>query len=360
MCGWVGSFLGVFSLSFILSGNALLADELAPMDACLLQQFRLADSSISLAELRNQCEIVISAREPEIESQDEVKPVPELVAQDPEPLGDMVAEEPRPAGESLISRRVQAEKSTRYNPFVLSPHKRNYVLLASYNDTPNYEIYNIPETNFDRVEMKFQLSFKMPVLEGVQGTDADLYVAYSNLSFWQAYNEKISSPFRETVHEPEMFLIIPNDWTIGGWRNSLLQIGAVHQSNGKSGFMSRSWNRVYANFIFEKEKFLIGFKPWHRVQESEDDNPDITDFLGHFETRAAYKWNRHVFSLMLRNNIESGFSRGALEFGWSFPIWKYPYLKGYFQWFNGYGESLIDYNEHNNSIGVGLLITDWL
>ncbi len=66
------------------------------------------------------------------------------------------------------------------------------------------------------------------------------------------------------------------------------------------------------------------------------------------------------FSLMTRNNLESGFSRGAVELGWSFPLFKYPYLKGYLQYFSGYGESLIDYDRYVNTIGVGLVFTDIL
>ncbi len=357
MYGWIGSFIGVLSLFLISSVNALLADELTPMEACLLEQIKHVDDSISLAELKTQCEIVISVREPEIEDLEETEAAPELATKAPEPVVDKVAEETLPASESLISRRIEAERSTRYNPFVLSPHKRNYVLLASYNDTPNYEIYNIPETEFDRVEMKFQLSFKMPVWEGVLGTNADLYVAYSNLSFWQSYNQKISSPFRETVHEPEMFLIIPNDWTIGGWRNSLLQVGAVHQSNGKSGYMSRSWNRVYANILFEKDKFLVGIKPWHRIEESDDDNPDITDYLGHYELTGIYKEGNHTFSLMLRNLFD-GESRDTFQLDWSFPL--HRRWRGYVQYFNGYGESMIDYNAESQRIGFGVQLTDWL
>jgi phospholipase A1 len=357
MYGWFGWFIGVLALSSLPNGNSLLADELTPMDSCLLELFKLAESNTSLAELKRQCEIVISVREPEFEDLEQVESVPGLVTKDPDPAVDIKKGESVPSSESLISRRMQAEKSTRYNPFVLSPHKRNYVLLASYNDTPNYEIYNIPESDFDRVEMKFQLSFKMPVWEGVLGTDADFYVAYSNLSFWQSYNQKISSPFRETVHEPEMFLIIPNDWTIGGWKNSLLQIGAVHQSNGKSGFMSRSWNRLYANILFEKDKYLVGFKPWHRIEESDDDNPDITDFLGHYELNGIYKEGEHTFSLMLRNLFD-GESRDTFQLDWSFPL--HRRWRGYVQYFNGYGESMIDYNAESQRIGFGVQLTDWL
>ena len=231
------------------------------------------------------------------------------------------------------------------------------MLLASYNDKPNYDIYNLPESEFDRVEIKFQLSFKMPVVEGVFGTDADLYAAYTNLSFWQAYNRRISSPFRETVHEPEMFLVVPNDWTRVGWRNSLMPFGFSHQSNGHSGYLSRSWNRLYASFLFEKGDFLLGIRPWHRIPDSDDDNPDITQFLGHHELTGIYKRGDHTFSLMGRNLLENR-GRGTFQFDWSFPLYKR--WRGYLQYFNGYGESLVDYNEASERIGLGLQLTDWL
>ena len=64
--------------------------------------------------------------------------------------------------------------------------------------------------------------------------------------------------------------------------------------------------------------------------------------------------------MMLRNQLESGFKRGAVELGWSFPVFDYPYLKGYVQYFYGYGESLIDYDRKVNRIGVGISVTDWI
>ncbi|MCU7860079.1 MAG: phospholipase A [Candidatus Thiodiazotropha sp. (ex Lucinoma kastoroae)] len=258
---------------------------------------------------------------------------------------------------SLVEKRISAEKETRSNPFVLLPHKQNYLLLATYNDKPNYEVYNVPESEFDRLEMKFQLSFKMPVVEGLFGSHIDLYGAYTNLSFWQAYNKDVSSPFRETVHEPEMFLVIPNDWRLFGWRNVMQQYGAVHQSNGQGGFRSRSWNRLYANFIFEKGNFLVGVKPWYRLPEDNDDNPDIDDFLGRYELSGIYKKESQTFSMLLRNLFD-GDSRKTMQLDWSFPI--HGRWRGYLQYFNGYGESMIDYDAKSHRVGIGLQLTDWL
>ena len=107
---------------------------------------------------------------------------------------------------------------------------------------------------------------------------------------------------------------------------------------------------------------MISLKPWIRLPEDadEDDNPDITDYLGHGELRLLYRRHGHVFGLMTRNQVESGFDRGALELSWSFPVFDYPYLKGYVQYFYGYGESLVDYDRRVNRIGVGISLTDWL
>ncbi|MCP3687763.1 MAG: phospholipase A, partial [Gammaproteobacteria bacterium] len=116
----------------------------------------------------------------------------------------------------------------------------------------------------------------------------------------------------------------------------------------------------YARFVFEKNDLAFAFQPWYRIKEDEekDNNPDIEDYMGNFEFTAAYKLNRHDFSLMLRNSLKFGESRGATQIDWRFPI--HERMSGYLQWFNGYGESLIDYNHHVNSVGVGVSLTGWL
>ena len=106
------------------------------------------------------------------------------------------------------------------------------------------------------------------------------------------------------------------------------------------------------NFIIEKDNFVFSFKPWYRIKEDkDDDNPDIEKYLGHFELQSVYKYNDHSFALMVRNNLRTGENRGAAQLDWTFPL--HRNFKGYVQWFNGYGESLIDYNHNVNAIGLG-------
>ncbi len=264
-----------------------------------------------------------------------------------------------------LSHRMAEENRTEEQAFVITPYLPNYILLAAYNsagvnEKPFHEQFPHETFSLDDVEAKFQISFKFPVVKNLFGDNGDLYAAYTNRSFWQVYNGKESAPFRETNHQPEAWLRFYTGWSILGLRNVANDLGIVHQSNGRGGVLSRSWNRIYLRMLFEHENLAFSIMPWYRIPEDEadDDNPDIEDYLGHFEFQGAYRWRGHVFGLMFRNNLDFDRNRGAAQLDWSFPL--YGHLKGYVQWFNGYGESLIDYDHNVNSIGVGIKLTDWL
>ncbi|WP_321531888.1 phospholipase A [uncultured Desulfuromonas sp.] len=258
---------------------------------------------------------------------------------------------------SVVDQRLTSENLASRLPFSIIPHKRNYLLPVTYNSHVNSEPFEVDDEDMDRFEVKFQFSFKVPVWQNVIG-NADLWAAYTNLSFWQAYNQPFSSPFRETNHEPELFLTIENDTKIFGLTNSLILIGLNHQSNGQGGTLSRSWNRLYLNFILDRDDFVLSFSPWYRFEEDrdDDDNPDIDKYLGYGEIKFGYKWDQHVFSVMLRNNLRQHGNKGAVQVDWTFPLTSQ--LKGYVQYFNGYGESLIDYNASSNRIGFGVVLSD--
>ena len=309
------------------------------MDACLLRTLKTAGTEMTVGELMAFC-AAETARD---------NTSPEMAT-----VG---------AGEeSAIDARFKKEGATHENAFVITPHKPNYVLPIAYKQPNTRPYQNVADEKIDNVEMKFQLSFKIQLFARQLKKFGNLYVAYTNQSYWQAYNSNNSSPFRETNHEPETFFAIPNDREILGFRNRLIAIGINHQSNGRSGDLSRSWNRIYASFIFEKKSLYFSIKPWYRIPESNenDDNPDINDYMGYGEFRAFYKKRQQLFGLLLRNNLDLGANKGAVQLDWSFPLPGSDRLKGYLQYFNGYGESLIDYNTSSNRIGLGFLLTDWL
>ncbi|MFV2059836.1 MAG: phospholipase A [Gammaproteobacteria bacterium] len=265
--------------------------------------------------------------------------------------------------ESNLERRQQFQSVAWENPFVLSVHKPNYVLIlaknSETNEAPFEKQYPNEDTNLDNTEAKFQISVKFPIALDLFERNDDIFFAYTNRSFWQLYRTT-SGPFRETNHEPELFYSLKTNWNIFGLKNKMVNMGYVHQSNGRGGTLSRSWNRLYALFVLEKNNWVFGFKPWYRISENieDDDNPDIEDFMGNFELTGIYTKGHHTFSAMLRNNLKSTDNRGAIQIDWVFPLDRY--INGYVQYFSGYGESMIDYNYDQESIGIGLALTGWL
>ena len=274
------------------------------------------------------------------------------------PVQTTPAAESRP---SVLSRMWQLDDESRRRRFAIMPYRQNYLLPYTYNFTQEKQAYEsaVPGGDIQDAEAKFQLSLKMKLWEDILGTNMDLWAAYTQLSFWQLYNSGFSSPFRETNYEPEILLNYRTDTDLWGLRSRFIQVGLNHQSNGRGEPLSRSWNRFTANFGFERDDFNLILKTWARIpeEENEDDNPDITSYLGYGEIWAATVWRDYHLALMFRNNLRFDENRSALQFEVSFPL--IEHLNGYIQYFTGYGESLIDYNHFTNRIGVGVVVKDW-
>lgn len=267
---------------------------------------------------------------------------------------------------SPVDRRLALEDASADNPFAISPHQTSYLLPVTYNSHPNRDPWReslgeeLTADNLEELEAKFQISLKAVLLDEILTPDLSLAFAYTQQSYWQLYNSSASRPFRETVHEPELFLSLLTDFDVLGWRHRIFRLGVVHQSNGQSDPLSRSWNRIYGQFILERKRLVVDIRAWYRIQEetSKDDNPDIHQYLGYGDIRLTYYLDQHELSLMLRNNLDDDNNRGAIQLEWSFPLYKK--IRGYVQYFNGYGESLIDYNHSTNRLGIGFMLVNWM
>ncbi|MEO7916862.1 MAG: phospholipase A [Dokdonella sp.] len=280
-------------------------------------------------------------------------------------------------GDSLLDRRWELD--TKCGQWSLRPYKPVYVLPAFYSNNVNRLPSSPSDDNqlsaplsIDNVELKYQLSFKAKPWENILGSNADLWLAMTQVSHWQVYSGDNSRPFRETNYEPEAMVVLPLRYDmIGGWRWRMAGIGVNHQSNGRSDPLSRSWNRVILDLGFENEAWTLMLRPWVRIGESrdDDDNPDISDYLGHFDVQLVRTLENHEFALTGRSATSGGRTRGAVQFDWSFPFPFLPKgdeyrgilgdLRGYLQVFNGYGESLIDYNHSGWYVGAGFSLVQW-
>ena len=267
---------------------------------------------------------------------------------------------------SLLDSRWELARDSKLGVFNFRAYKPVYLLPAFFTtnvnttpQSPNPDNTVTEPLALDDVETKFQISFKTKALENLFGDNGDVWMAYTQSSRWQVYNGDNSRPFRETNYEPEILLVFRNGYRLGGWHGRMASIGINHQSNGRSDPFSRSWNRVIGTVALDRDNWALTLRPWWRVPDgSDDDNPDIEDYMGRGDLTLVHTRGGHELALMARHTLRGGEdSRGALQFDWGFPINRT--LRGHVQVFDGYGESLIDYNHRATYVGLGISLMEW-
>ncbi|MGI5310702.1 phospholipase A [Rheinheimera sp. WS51] len=266
-----------------------------------------------------------------------------------------------------LEKRLKAEEWSAYQPFTLLPHNNNYLMPFTYVDGIRS---NISQDGVvapaDNIEAKFQLSIKTPLWTKIYKDQGYLFFAFTQQAYWQAYNDEVSSPFRETNYEPELILTLPHYANVNEAASRIISLSLSHQSNGRSGIESRSWNRLKLSWVTSIGNVFVNFEPWYRFNERRktsvddpkgDDNPDIREYMGWFELSAAYKQDDATWRMMVRHNLRAE-GRGAVKLSYSIPF--NDHIRFYAEGFTGYGESLIDYNRSVTRFGIGFELNDIL
>ena len=207
---------------------------------------------------------------------------------------------------------------------------------------------------------KFQISFRYQLFDG-QGALAsrlpwidDLYLSFSQTSLWDLND--LSKPFRDSSYRPRLFYANYDLARLFDGRLRLgVEGGAGHESNGKDGDDSRSYNMFYARPTLtfgDPEGFNVYVAPLIHNYVADDENPDLADYRGNIDwwIGAGSKGGLNFWTV-LRKGRRSNY--GSAEMSLSFPLSKLSGgdLTGWLmlQYFGGYGESLLDYNKKLDS-----------
>ena len=268
-------------------------------------------------------------------------------------LTDLPKSEP---DKTILEQEIQAQNHAQNYPNLINLYRPTYVLPFYETNNPYNEIYIDATPNDQRVkreELKAYFSFVIPIVRHLyEEKPIALNFAYSQLMYWQVYAK--SQYFRETNYEPELF--------VENYFNKYMsaQLGVDHQSNGRGGYLERSWNRGYLQVKFTGKQWLVQVRGWALLAEefsSNLHNPDIAYYLGYENVVLSYKYKKLKTSVEIQN-IESGFDRGFVQATISYPVLRTISIYG--QFFNGYGQSLIEYNHKNTGFGIGVSLNDWV
>lgn len=250
------------------------------------------------------------------------------------------------------------EKPASDMELALELHKPLYFLFLQSESLDGYQI------NRSELYWKFQVSLKSRALDcslniNDQKIPMAFYVAYTQKSFWKIFWE--SSPITESNYNPEGFVDV--DWQ---WKS--LKIGRIaieHESNGRDGPSSRSWNHFYwkPSFVVKPNNFELTVSPkiWLMNFAVAQENSDIVDYYGWGELYVSLNFKTFLIEAMGRGGGKSGGL--TTEISAMFPLNRIiPKLVSskrfnlYLQYWNGYGESLLEYKRHTTRFGAGFSI----
>jgi phospholipase A1 len=271
--------------------------------------------------------------------------------------------------ESFLARYWELSEADKRGTFNYTAYRANYFLplreMAKVNRYPHSPTRGVSTTlpSYQHGETKLQLSMRSKMLEDVLLPQADLWAAYTQQSMWQLWNHTESAPFRNTDFQPELLYVVPTPawlqaWPMG-WQWRMTQFGFVHQSNGQSGALSRSWNRVYVAAGAERGSLMASLRYEHRLERGSsqsDDNPDMVDMLGRMEAQLTWSADHASTAVLWRPSLRG---RGLIQVDWTYPVFnaRPDGLRWYLQAFQGYGETLLDYNFKQTSLGLGLTLS---
>jgi len=278
-----------------------------------------------------------------------------------------------PSGKGLstgdyLTKFWELDDESRRGTFVVRTYQPNFWLPAHWssrvNKAPSSPTHEDGGTfpQYRQTEAELQLSLRAKVLQDVFLPHASVWLAYTQQSIWQLWNGQDSAPFRSSDYQPEAMLVVPVDDKLGdlggGWRWRLVQAGIAHESNGDGLPLSRSWNFAYLGTTFTHDAFALRARYNQRLgEQGVDDNPHIADYIGSTELSASWLPGESTMQLTGRTSFKD-WHHGSLKFEWTHPVFKDKPdgLRYYVQLFTGYGETMLDYNHRQTSVGLGFTL----
>lgn len=203
---------------------------------------------------------------------------------------------------------------------------------------------------------KFQFSLKVVPFDQLLDSRIQPTVGYTQTSFWDLFGS--SSPFYDTSYKPSAFIYFPNVFQSSNMWKLDVQGGYQHESNGRGGSSSRSMNTVYIQptlYVGDPMRWHVALTPraWFYILDLSD-NPDISDYRGYANVELKGGWERYQLGAKLQ--VGDGAQHAGVQIDLSGPILHRYGFMPYFhiQYWNGYGETLLDYKKYTQSIRFGL------
>ncbi len=248
--------------------------------------------------------------------------------------------------------------------FILATYRPNYLLFARYTDSVNDEPFSPlfeaagSDQDLDSVEAVFQISFKTR-LWTTDDRQWGAWIAYTQQSHWQVYNDDISRPFRETNYMPEILVSYRPAWnsaaSTGGCSTSDSSTSPTAAPISSRGAGTASTRRLASNAATSRS----WPNPGTASPKARGTMTIRTSRTTTATANSPRSTRRGTTAWRSWGAATSKEGKGAAQFTWMSPPLLGP-LRAYVKGFTGYGESMIDYNWNQSTIGAGFALNDTL
>ena len=201
-------------------------------------------------------------------------------------------------------------------------------------------------------DVKFQLSIAQRLTKSKLPFDTYLFIQYTQKAFWNVFQKSL--PMRDLNFNPGIglgHLIIHHNKFIG---KGYLML--EHESNGKDSTASRSWNKVtFATAIVLNKNWEAQFKTWIPIVDGKY-NKDLLKYNGIFQMAANFRTDNKRFNCgVILTKRKTWFSFNTqVELSYKFNNNENQYF--FLQYYNGYGENLLEYNHFKSMLRIGFVI----
>ena len=228
-------------------------------------------------------------------------------------------------------------------PF-FGPYKDTYYTVGlPLNEKPN-------EYNSD---VKFQISFRQRLTKSILPYHSHLFLSYSQKAMWNVFEESL--PFHDLNFNPGIGLqkLIVSKGRLVGTATLMLE----HESNGRDGEASRSWNKIsFSGAALIDPQLMVHAKTWIPIIDGQN-NKDILKYSGIFQAGAQFlstgkRWVADVTFVKRKGwNLNCN---TIINVGYRIRERDNQFLMLHF--YDGYGENMLDYNKYHCRLRIGLLI----
>lgn len=220
----------------------------------------------------------------------------------------------------------------------------------------NYFIFGPPigqKPTTDNTNVKFQISIAQKLTKSTLPWGTYLYLYYSQKVFWNVLQN--SMPMTDLNFNPGIGLTKPV--FVKGRFVGKLSLTLEHESNGRDSIWSRSWNKIsLGGSVMVDPNFVVFAKFWIPIIDGKE-NPDILRYCGIFQTGWTFQTQNRKLqcSVNLVKRWGNFFDYNTtIEVAYRFSTKSNQYL--FAQYYNGYGEGLLDYKKYHSQLRVGIVI----